>query len=180
MFKWNSRYICVHGFMSHQNISSFILNIFNFLGINNSKRIASPNYCQLKAHRIASQRAHFRNFMTCEQEGGAGERVGWRKGRATGGRKGSLSRWAVLSAAGVSNRLRTSERALCCNCFAVGACIERFHGGGWKRENECGDGRVVLRRRGKREEEKKREKKRWKGKSNSKHGNERQGGRGSL
>lgn len=32
-----------------------------------------------------------------------------------------------------------NERALCCNCFAVGAYIERFHGGGWKRENECAE-----------------------------------------
>lgn len=45
----------------------------------------------------------------------------------------------MYSAAGVPNRFGASERALCCNCFAVGACIERFHGGGWKRENECAE-----------------------------------------
>lgn len=36
---------------------------------------------------------------------------------------------------GVPNRFGASERALCCNCFAVGACIERFHGG-WMEERE--------------------------------------------
>lgn len=83
----------------------------------------------------------------------------------------------ALCRSGVSNRFRTSERALCCNCFAVGACIERFHGGGGKRENECGDGRVVLRRRGirevKQEKEEAKEKKRGGGGKKEKSGKQR-------
>lgn len=155
--------------------------------------VKSSKRRQLEARHIVSRRARFRNFMTCEEQEGRKEGETRRTKKRTrnckgreGRRKGSLSRWAVLSAAGFSNRFRTSERALCCNCFAVGACIERFHGGGWKRENECrGDVAegVFVRRRGKREEKKRRkgkEKKKEKRVERSTPGTNRVGAREPL